>query len=255
MKLLRIDIPKAKLLAMPQTERVLFVQSTRLLNELLMLNKLLLFTFSKKYDNKVLMKAQTSYAMFFIRIQIGLLWEGWLLVNKQFHGSCVAKGYQGALSRLGQESLKELNQYFGGPNLICRIRNEYSFHYSEECAEKIEKVINEIGETDDMEVYFSEFYANCLYPFSDGLVNSAMLDELDSDGKEAVKKLAADTNKVQKWFLNFLGALVEVFIKKYFRSKHTEIPIPEPPPPGRVSIPFFIREPEGSSGDGKQGMA
>jgi len=249
-KVNRIRIPKTKLLEMPKAEQALFVQATQLMNELLILHKLLLFVGNKKHDNTVLVKAQTSYMVFLIRIQTGLLWEAWRWLEKKYLCG-PARQYNSRLSPKASSALARLKVFFNKPeNPIKKIRDRFAFHYC--IPETSDAILRELSEADDeadFEIYYSDAYGNCLYPISDFLVTSAMIAQLPEakiDSKRALKEFFDTTHAVREDFLDFLPSVLEIMFDRYFGYDSEVVPIPDPPKMDKVELPFFTKRPDRS---------
>jgi hypothetical protein len=241
MKLLKVAIPKSKLVLIPEDERIFFVQLTYLLNELYILQKSIYFS-TQETSNVIERKGRNSQALFFVRIQAGKLFEGWELLQKKFFSTKISQKYEIEFSDLGRNSLTELKRYFGKENIISMIRNEFAFHYSHESSDKIKELILDVPDSEVFEMYLSEEHGNCLYDISQVLVNIAILNSIDSsDTQKALEKILQEVHQVTKWFLDFGGDCV-LIIMKNSGLQHGEIEIPDPPSINEVILPYFVRK-------------
>lgn len=240
MQLLKIEIPKSKLSAIPKNERVFFVQSGNLLNDVNILQKLIYFSANPETNDKIVRTAQNLQALSLLRIQAGKLSEGWQLVEKNFFGAKVSQEYEPLLTEPEKNSLTHLKNYFAKKNLISSIRNDFAFHYPS--SEEITKLIDEAPDSEIFEVYLSEFYGNCLFSLANVLVTFGILKSIGTSGdEEPMKTLLQDINKVTRWFGDFLGGCLLVFSKKHSGLNAYNVEIPQPPDINDVTLPYFIK--------------
>lgn len=245
MKLLKVEIPKAKLSSISENERVFFVQAGSLLNDLCMLQKLTIFSPNVKSVNQVVHMAQNMQTLSLIRIQAGKLHEGWQLLQKNFFGTKLSCEYEKELSDPEKENLKKLKTYFRkDKNLISSIRNKFAFHYYPSSTE-INQLIDDLRESEIFEIFISEFYGNCVFSMSNVLITYLILEHTgventDENTNKAMLKLLHDVTDVTSWFGSFLGACLLVFTKKHLGLESTEVEIPEPPDINEVTLPYFI---------------
>jgi len=243
MKLLKVEIPKSKLCLIPENERIFFVLFGALLNDLSMFQKFMIFSTNSGTTNRVVRAAQNMQTLSLVRFQIGILSEGWQLLQKNYFGTRVSKEYEPLLSEPASEGLENLKRYFGrNENWMCSIRNRFCFHYPS--SEEIAKLIDEAPPSEIFEIFMSEFYGNCLFSMSNIIVNFGILKCTGgSDLQSAMDKLLRDGNKVSRWFGDFLGECLLIIANKHLGLKSYEVDIPEPPDINEVALPFFIKEP------------
>lgn len=245
MELLNLKLSKAELLAIPQEERIFFVQLTNFADEINILQKVIYYS-SKQTDNEVIRRAQICQSLFFIRILAGKLFEGWEFLGSHFFGAKLSKEYEKALTGIGRNCLKKLKQYFDKNNVINLIRNEFAFHYSSVSSKKINQVILDADDSENFEIFLSESHGNCLYYLSHVLVNSAILRHTGSPTlEEAADKLLKEITKVASCFSEFIGDCLTIVIKKYFGRKHGQIQIPASYV-NEVSLPYFVMKIRGT---------
>jgi hypothetical protein len=159
LKLLKFEISKEKLAAIPEAERRFFILMMNVLNDIAMLHKLA--TFSNKLRNNLIeQRAQNSLTFFILILLAGKLWEGWKMLGREFFGSKLSIEYDQLLSPKGKENLHNLKAYFGnGHNLINYIRNKIGFHYK--YGAEILGLMEELPNEDTFELYLSEAQGNC----------------------------------------------------------------------------------------------
>ena len=104
------------------------------------------------------------------------------------------------------------------------------------------KQIDNAPELEIFEIYLSEEIGNCFYPIAHDLLNSSILEDIDSnDWSKAMKKFFQEILDVTKWFLDFAQDCILVISKKYLQLNCEEVQIPEPPSLNDIRLPFFVR--------------
>ena len=243
MKLFKVEIPKSKLSSIPEDERVFFVLFGALLNDLSMFQKLMIFSMNTKTTDKVERTAQNLQTLCLARFQIGILSEGWLLLQQKFFGTGLSKKYEPLLSEPIKENFDKLKDFFSGKdNWITSVRNNFCFHYPS--SEEIKKLIDEAPGSEVFEVFMSEYFGNCLFSMSNTLINFGILKAMEKpDTQSAMDRWLQDAMKVARWFGDFLGECLLIIANKHLGLKSYEVDIPEPPNINEVALPFFIKEP------------
>jgi hypothetical protein len=239
MKLFKVEIPKSMLSQVPENERVFFVQLGNLLNDLSILQKLSYFSANTETADPIGRSAQNSQAVSLILVQAGKLWEGWQMLQKQFFGTKLSGTYENHLTDPGTHSLEKLKNYFNKENLIFLIRNKFAFHYD---SAEIKNQINEVPDSEVLEVFMAETHGNCFYSISHILVLFGILKSTGcSNIDDAMRKLFQDMLQVTRWFVNFLGDCLLVFARRHLGFEHAEVEIPEPPHINNIALPYFVK--------------
>jgi hypothetical protein len=222
----------------PEVEQIFILQICTLLNEINILQKLALFSTNKKSEiSEFENKAQNAQAFFVFTILAGKLWEGWQMVNKEFFSKGLRQEYFDALPDEGREALNFLGKYFSEQNIICKIRNQFAFHYG---SEEIKKELK--ANTDEnFELILSEFSGNCLFYFANTIVGSAIISEADQDTQVAMNKVIGDILKISKKLQIFLNNAMVVAMEKYKIDKnYTTFKLSDVPKLDAVQVPFFV---------------
>jgi hypothetical protein len=241
MKLFKVEIPKSKLSSIPEDERVFFVLFGALLNDLSMFQKLMIFSTNPKTTNQVERTAQISQTLCLARFQIGILSEGWQLLQQKFFGTGLSKKYEPLLSEPIKENFDKLKDFFSGKdNWMTSVRNNFCFHYPS--SEEIKKLIDEAPASEIFEIYMSEYFGNCLFSMSNTLINFGILKAMEKpDTQTAMDRWLQDAMKVARWFGDFLGECLLIIANKHLGLKSYEVEIPEPPDINEVTLPYFIK--------------
>jgi hypothetical protein len=247
-----INIPIAKLLDMPETERNLFLILGHLANELSMLKNLFFFCGHSESVDKWQSRANNAQALVMARVLIGKLWEGWLLLQKCFFGSKLSQQYDSLLSAEAKESLSNFKKYFGKDNLIKNLRNNFSFHYSCEEMTKAFAITTE-SETDELQMYIGDNVGNSLFFASEHIVNQSLLETvLPGKPNEAMELLVKESKQVADWFIHVISGCMDVIAKRYFLNENGQLEISavdigSVQAMDEIRVPYFVSAPKNES--------
>lgn len=245
MKIYDIPISQAQLNSLPANERLFFIQIGHLANELLTLNRLLLFASITPSTTQLETRAKNSQALLLIRLCCGKLFEGWQMLQIDYFGSKLSIKYDNLLDAKGKQGLEQIKQYFSKQNLIKDIRNNFAFHYS---SDDLKSQVREIEETDTLNVYLGKAQGNSYYYFADVIVGRAMLNKVKgADPQQAINSLFTDPMKAIQWFLDFIGSCMIVLVEKYLgttleASDTNTIEIQNPKKLKDIQLPYFLEE-------------
>lgn len=240
MNLTKINIKNSDLKIYNENEQIFFIQLTNFLNEINILQKTLIIS-NNNLDNldKIHKRAQTAQSMFFLKILIGKLNEGWVFFNSSFFGTKLSKEYKNKFSPSGKNSLSSLKKHFSQKNMFNYIRNKYSFHYDNE---NIKEEINSRSKDEIFNIYIAQNFANCLYSIGDIIVNWSLLNSIDSSNhQKAMDKLVGNTIRACGCFQKVGLDLIKLFLEK-LNLCHEEIIIEEPISYAELTLPYFIKK-------------
>lgn len=246
MKLTKLLISKAELLSIPEKERALFIQLTNFNNDINILQKLMVIAGNSRDmadQNDIVGRSLSSQALFFMRIQTGKLYEGRKILCDYFYkNKTFSQEYNKEGSPQGKANLNLLKKYFGKKNLLKNIRNIYTFHYSKESSKNMLKQLSKVPDSEIFEMYFAKESGNCFFPIAHDLLNSAILEEINSDvWAKAMNDFFQEILDITKCFLAFISDCIKVIAEKYLNLKIEEVEIPEPPSLNDITLPFFVR--------------
>lgn len=238
MKLLKMTMSKAELLSIPIKERNFFIQSARIMDEISILNKAVMFS-SNEQDNEIIRKAQSSQALFFAVIMAGKIFECWEFIKRNFFGSGISKKFESKLSEQDKENLDEIKKYFGKDNLICLVRNKFAFHY--DSSGKSETEIEDILGDEPLELFIAKSRGDCLHYIAHILTYNKLLKSINPiDRQGAMKQFLSENFDIERRLLDFLGEIIMLIVDEY-TLKHSEwITLPEPAHADTISLPFFF---------------
>ena len=115
--------------------------------------------------------------------------------------------FNDTLDSEGQESLQRIKRYFGNSNIINMIRNQFAFHYDRE---ETLSLLPTIQSDEELCMFLSESGGNCLFVFSDDIVNRSLLSNIDSnDPQNAINILYKQINDKILFYLFCINKLCE----------------------------------------------
>ena len=144
------------------------------------------------------------------------------------------------LSKTSKNSLNELKGYFSKTNIIHEIRNKYAFHYDRQ---RVQEEIKHVPQDEVQTMFVSEHSGNCLFAFADTMINSSLLNAIDSANPDRAMDVLFEeiALKVCRWFQDFGHGWVEAICKKLGDKSTTDTEMQDVPIIGDVGLPYFIR--------------
>ena len=238
----RYLLVREKLLVVPQHERDLFLALGSVANELILLQKLIIWTL-RGPTSEPFLQAQHTQAIVLFRLLGGKLHEAWQLMHKAFFGAKVAREYDGQMEPEAQEALDFIKCYHSSPNVLDQVRNEYAFHFS---APRFGDGLNHTF-IDPLTIYVSPLPANNLFFCSELLANASLMAERSTD-EEAGKfgELIDQAARVTNHWLYFIIGYHALFIKRHravLDEKIETLQLEQVQSIDSISIPWFIDTP------------
>lgn len=219
MELDQIKINKSALLKMPAHERDFFVLAGHIINELIILAKLILvaqnYLGGEGDNDDPYARAAVSQQMLFVKIFASKLLEAWKSVRSRYYrpGEAehepLSKIYHKLLTPESHEALKKLGCYFGGDNKIKTLRNKSGFHYD---MNNLQSTLEAMPDNSEFVIYLADSGFNCLHFLSEATIGYAMLDAKDMESfRIAFEKLFDEIIKVHGWMMTFLDDYIAIF--------------------------------------------
>ncbi|HEX8398352.1 MAG TPA: hypothetical protein VF644_13050 [Pyrinomonadaceae bacterium] len=240
MKITTLEISKVEFDKIDESERIFYIIIGHLSNEITTLEKLLFLSITFSDTNKTLGSINASQSLLIARLIAGKVSEGWELLQKAFFASKVSKVVEPDLSVEGRNALAELKRYFGKENLIRKLRNEFSFHYS---PENVRKQLPSVKDIEELEICVTE-KDEPFFVYSEELITKAILEEIDkSDYEKALDKLFAEIMKITRNFRIFCAESAILMMHKYKISPpHVETDFPSLHYNKKLEVPFLFSD-------------
>lgn len=213
MKIFKIRLDRDEILKIPECERQVFLTIAHIQNEISILLRSVLWSSDLSSSNEAVVQGQVSINLFFIKLLVGKLFEGWDFLKKSFFTcKALADDFSKFASPEQLASFDTLKKYFSKENLVYKVRNGYAFHYSHRELDNALK-----GIPDELDLYVEE-KGNCntLYYFAEILANSAVLNLINpSDNADALKHLEEEALNIARCFVKFGQAYMSFVIKRH----------------------------------------
>jgi hypothetical protein len=238
MELIKVSFKRQSFDIIPEAERIFFIQLSLFADEITILHKLILFSNNHKDDQPVL-TAQNIQSFFLVKLLAGKLFEGWLILQKNYFNK-LSKKYDAQLSDKCSESIVYIKSYFAKQNLISLIRNKYAFHYD---YQRIKNELNSIPTDEVLDLYVSANHGNSLYSMAHIISSYALFNEVDNtDDLKALDTIFKDVLDVSNEFLTFAGELLVKILAAYqIPTSVDKIHLSDVPNIDSVNLPYFIK--------------
>lgn len=242
----RIPVPKERLRALPKDERVLLLLMGYVSNQVLMLQKLLIYATKLDPKNEVEQHATGVQTQMLVRIAVSAAFEAWRLIETRFLSNVLAKDYIGRLEGDGLQALEELKQLFGKSALLSKVRNNFGFHYPEtaDAEEAFQAAADDPGFDDMWKVYFSRHGFNSLFLLSDAVFAHGIAAQAGTTDLVALqRKLMDELHKASMNVLQFAQSFVAAAWVKHFGDvidAQDRVKIEGAPSINEITLPFFV---------------
>jgi hypothetical protein len=133
MEVSRISVSKDGLRAMPKAERTLLLLMGHASNQITALARVLDFYRRNTPSSDAERDINSAQYHMFARFLIGVLFEGWLLIERRLLKGKLGKEYIPQLEDPPREALNALKRQFGG-SILAKLRNDVAFHHPHDAA-------------------------------------------------------------------------------------------------------------------------
>ena len=249
---LKIELPKAKIMQMPPRDRAMFFLLGYAANQLALYTKLAIVSGNNNSEDKTENKLSAAQTLMILRTVVGVIHETWAhVITKHFLRSEKGKTYINAMDDDGQKSLASLKTLFGNSGLLANIRNNFAFHYPD--ADDVEKACQLAAADPDTDTdwhwYFAKSGWNSFYFLSESMIMHGVLRAAGaSDFTAAQQRLANEINIAN----NELVVLIQSLIAAMWRENFAEdfqgsvaTKLHGAPNLFSFSLPYFFTVPDG----------
>jgi hypothetical protein len=242
MRIKVVPVPTSHLDTIPEAELAFYAHFGHVRNELLVIEKFLLWTTKNHADGDVFSDVNVFQELTIIKLLAGKLWEAWQLLNNQAYSKILAS-LRTELNSKTRTTLEELEAYFDNKkNMIGKIRNRFAFHYDPSL---IRNQLSRVEERDHLAIYLAPKSVNCFYQFSEVIADSAMLNVVKGgDYKGATKRLGKEVIDITVKFIGFcdgcLGHMMETYLlpdATELRTRTVEVDVLRK---DQMTLPFFV---------------
>lgn len=219
MKVIRVELDKNKLLALPQSEATFFLSLGHVCNEINAVTKLLFWSSNYKTEGEAEEHGQFALSLYLTRVLAGHLYEAWEFLRKDYFSASdssttpIAKVYAPLLDPEATADMDVLKSYFDQANNLCRqVRNRIAFHFS---ATDITGLLPLVQEK--LIAYMErEVAPNNLFHYSELLVAEA-LEQIMVEASRTLTygALYDELFRVAARFVRVSDGLMEALVKKH----------------------------------------
>ncbi len=210
MELNRLVLTASGVAKLTPEERTFLALAGQFSNDLTVLHKLMTVSFREPPD-ELEHKANSVLVGVLLKTLASKLCQGWEIVAKAFDGAKVGKAEWLRANGALQAALAQLRLYFGNPNPIADIRNQFGSHYDTgPMSSHLDAVLAENG----FEMLYGDKVANAFYMSSELATWSAVLGTTDDEQfKAKMRALVLEVAARSGEFFDFLNLVAEAFCK------------------------------------------
>ena len=259
---LKITLPKSKIMAMPPQERAKFLLLGYAANQVAFYSKLAILSTNYVSSNDVENTLSAAQSLMLLRTIAGVLHETWeKIIKAHFISHRDGKKYLDGMDAEGKQSLEKLNKLFGKSGLIAKIRNDFAFHYpkTNDMEAACQLMASDSSSDPDWHWYFAKSGWNSFYYLSEIIVMHGVLKSAGCDNiATAQERLASDMRVANNEMVTILQCLIasmwathigEDFEATVVAKLHGAASLFE------FSIPYFFDVPEESIPDPSLSLA
>jgi hypothetical protein len=259
MEVHQIKIDRAKLAAMPETERVLLLLLAHASNELNVLTKLILMMRKDNPPSPIIDHVEAGQTFIFIRLLIGKLHEAWELFRARvLTDRAISTTFLPKLSSEAANALSALKRHFGQGSALTAIRNKVSFHYTDK-ENLMEANFQQLPAAEPLQFYLTATVGNCFYHAGElvaqlSAINLMKLppvgpEDTSSAEARALNALFTEIIQVSGDMTELFYELISLLGKDVVDSVSTET-IPDGPKLSTFTLPYFVDYPPPKSKTG-----
>jgi hypothetical protein len=178
-KVSKLTVPADRVAALAADERYAYCMLGHMFNELMCLQKLLMFAIPKHGDRRpIRSQPEMGQALFFFRVAAGKLWEAKLALATKAFSTALNRSFL-PLVPAADVRLKTLRRRLDKSDWLRHLRDRHSFHYP--TFEQWQALLSPKDLTVDDDVYGSTQSGNVYYAGSDNVAQHWMFGQMNSD--------------------------------------------------------------------------
>lgn len=243
---MRFDFGKKELLKMTPEERGMFLLLGYLSNQVNVLWKIVIIALNRNPVDPVDARVSAAQSQILVRITVGLLWEGWRLVEKRLLGSKLGGEYVPLLDSNARAALDSLKKRFGSSGILAAVRNSYSFHYPdlEELEAAFQQAAKDEEDEADWGVYMTRGLLNCFFLGSDlviahGIGKAVGEADLLTSHAKLLQSLGPISNELSELTFGFAAAVFRRHVGDELGAT-VVAKIADAPKISDLTLPFFV---------------
>jgi hypothetical protein len=245
----QFKIDRAKLAAMPETERVLLLLLAHASNELNVLTKLILMMRKDDPPSPIIDHAEAGQTFIFMRLLIGKLHEAWELFRARVQTDrAISTTFLPKLPSDAANALTALKKHFGQGSALTAIRNKVSFHYTDK-ENLTEANFQQLAAAEPLQFYLADAVGNCFFHAGElvaqlsaiNLMKTLPAGPQDTRSAEAraFNALCTEIIQVSRHMTELFCELIALLGEDVVDSGSTET-IPDGPKLSTFTLPYFV---------------
>ncbi|MCX7310290.1 MAG: hypothetical protein NTV56_00830 [Alphaproteobacteria bacterium] len=244
-------IDRAKLAALPESDRVLLLLLAHASNELNVLQKLILMMRKTDPPSQIIDHVEAGQTFILMRLLIGKLHEAWELFRTRVQSNrAISTNLLPKMRPPAAAALTALKQHFGAGSPLTAIRNKVSFHYSDK-ENLTEANFQQLAATEPLQFYLTQTVGNSFYHAAELVVQLSAINlvkappasagDTSSPEARAFGVLCGEIIDVSRHMTELFGELVGMLGEDVVDSVSTE-QIPDGPKLSTFELPYFFDE-------------
>lgn len=215
---LKIEVPKERIMAMPARERAMFLLLGYAANQVAFYTKIAILSTNYNSSDDIENTLSAAQSLMILRTVAGVLHETWSgVINKHFLGSPEGRTYVDAMDDQGKQALDKLKKLFSKSGLLAGIRNDFAFHYPKDTdIEAACQLAAADPATDaDWHWYYAKSGWNSFYFLSEIIVMHGVLQSAGcSNFADAQQPLQTDMRTANNEMVTLLQCLIAAMWSK-----------------------------------------
>jgi hypothetical protein len=216
---LKVNLPKTKIMAMSERERAMFLLLGYAANHVALYTKLTILSTNFNSADAIENMLSAAQSLMLTRMVAGVLHETWDgVIRKHFLSSKDGRQYFEGMDESGKQALASLKKLFGESGLLANIRNDFAFHYPKlaemEAACQLAAVDPE--QDADWHWFFAKSGWNSFYFLSEIIVMHAVLKAAGCDDFGlAQRRLMVEMRTATNGMVTLLQCLIASMWQKH----------------------------------------
>ncbi len=254
----KINIPKSKLLAIPESERLFFVYAGHILNEVNWFNRLILILQQTGRDvaeklpatlslnDQASMDGNSTQLCIALRLFAGKLIEALKFLDRWGIGMPWFTELMKDMPKEGAAAFNYVSAYLKedkekrSESILRLVRDKFAFHYDERAVKQSADVSELV---DEFVYYLTEKDGNSLYHGSELVVMSTFIG--DKNSKDVIERLMDESLGLAKNLHGLFSHVLFLIAKKYIGSNLNELGLEaqfelEEMEMAELRLPFFV---------------
>lgn len=227
-------------------ERALFLLLGNLSNQVNVLWKIVIIALNRDPADPVDERVSAAQTQILVRLTIGVLWEGWRLVESRLLGSKLGAEFVPKLDAPAKAALDSLKKRFGASGMLAAVRNSFAFHAPS--TSEMEAAFQEAARAEPSEdvwsIYVTSGLLNCFFHASDlviahGISKAVGESVLLQSHKKLLNALGPISNELSELIFGFIAAIFRKHVGDEMDAT-VVAKFGDAPNISQLQLPFFV---------------